>query len=41
MSGVPTHTDEVKLVFEHAMEACVGEEIYLHSFLASTVDGVE
>jgi len=32
MSGVRTHRDKVKLVFEHAMEACVREEIYLHSF---------
>lgn len=41
MSGVKTHRDKVKLIPEHAMEACVGVEIYLHSFLASALDGVE
>jgi hypothetical protein len=41
MTGVRTHRDKVKLVREHAMEACVGEEIHFHSFLASALDGVE
>lgn len=41
MSGVRTHTDKAKRVPEHAMEACVGVEIYLHSFLASALDGGE
>ena len=41
MSGVKKRRDEVKLVLEHAMEACVGVEIYLYSYLASAVSGVE
>ena len=41
MTGVRTHRDKVKLVPEHAMEACVGVETYLYSFLASALDGVE
>jgi len=41
MSGVWKRRDKLKLVPEHVMEACVGVEMYLHSFLASTLDGVE
>jgi len=41
MSGVRKRRDKVKRVLEHAMEACVGMQIYLHSFLALAVGGVE